>query len=62
MAQLGSKDSSRNLHVNCAIIFFLLLRVCIQILDVTFLAKIFLELNSALGIGARTPKPQCSWS
>ena len=50
MAQLDSKDSSRNLHTNCAIVFFrpcLMLHACIQIFDVKFLAKIFWNLNTA---------------
>ena len=43
--QLDSKDSSRNLHANCAIGFLfcphLILHACVQTFDVTFLAKIF---------------------
>ncbi len=38
MAELGSKDSSRNLQVNCAIVFFrvhLMFHTCVQIFDVT---------------------------
>ena len=51
MAQLGSKNSSRNLHMNYAIGFFfcphLILHVCVQTFDVTFLAKNFWDLNKA---------------
>ena len=49
MAQLGSKDSSRNLHVNCTINFFypyLILYTYIQTFDVIFLAKNFWDLNT----------------
>ena len=51
IAQLGSKDSSRNLHANCATGFFrphLMLYVCVQIFDVTFFAKKFLDLRVCL--------------
>jgi len=51
MAQLGSKDSSRNLHMNCTIGYFcpyLILRECVQTFEVKFLAKNFLDLNKTL--------------
>ena len=52
MEQLGSKDSSCNLYVNCAISFFILPTfntpyMCVQACKVTFLAKILLNLNNA---------------
>ena len=52
ITQLGSKDSSRNLHANCAIGSFfhphLMLHACIQTFDVTFFAKNFWDLNTML--------------
>ena len=52
MAQLGSKNSSRNLHMNYAIGFFfcphLILHACVQTFDVIFCGKIFFNLNKAL--------------
>jgi len=51
MTQLGSKDSSRNLHVTVQLFFFfyphLILHVCVQTFDVMFLAKKFWDLNKA---------------
>ena len=55
--QLGLKDSSRNLHANCAIDFFcphLRLCACVQIFDVIFLVKNFWNLNKASLVCART--------
>ena len=52
MAQLGSKVSSRNLHMNCAIIILfcphLILDAWIQIFDVMFLVKTFLDLKKEI--------------
>ena len=49
MAQLGLKNSSRNLHANCVISFFpyLILHVCVQIFDVMGEKFLFWELNKA---------------
>jgi len=47
MAQLDSKDSSRNLHANCIIGFLfclhLILRTCVQTFDVMFFVNFIFE-------------------
>jgi hypothetical protein len=51
IAQLGLKDSSRNLYVICVIVFFLhlILYTCVQIFDVIAWKFFILEPKQGLG-------------